>query len=354
MNMQKNKNKPSKIILYPADKHGCGFYRTFYPFRYLAVCDENYEVSELFAFNFDINFIKISDHIRFQRQVTISQTKIISFYKENIKKFGFPTKLSYDLDDLVHEIMPHNTMAYKFYTQTRKNNLIEIFRICDFVTFSTKFLKDYYEEKFNIKNSYVVPNFLPHYVWKNLGKRDKRKKENRPRILWAGSSSHIGKGGDLEFLIPLIEKTLNEFHWIFFGTAPPELEGKVEKHKWRNVIEYPNALDEIDADIAIAPIADSLFNLAKSDLKILEYSALGFPVICSSIGNKKGPYDLVPGLLTLENKIDLWYSAIKELWNNEESYQKYLQAGKAELAKRWLESSENIGIYKELYKSNFS
>jgi hypothetical protein len=101
--------------------------------------------------------------------------------------------------------------------------------------------------------------------------------------------------------------------------------------------------------MALAPIVDNEFNLGKSDLKILEYSALGLPVIASTIGNKRGPYDLIPGLKTLENNPDMWYSAIMDWYKNPEDAKKYLTAGQTELNKRWLEDENNIGLYRRIY-----
>jgi glycosyltransferase involved in cell wall biosynthesis len=101
--------------------------------------------------------------------------------------------------------------------------------------------------------------------------------------------------------------------------------------------------------MALAPIVDNEFNLAKSDLKILEYSALGLPTIASSIGNKRGPYDLIPGLKTLDNNADAWYSAIMDWYKNPEEAKKHLEAGQLELSKRWLENESNIGLYRKVY-----
>jgi hypothetical protein len=166
---------------------------------------------------------------------------------------------------------------------------------------------------------------------------------------WAGSSSHVGKGGDLEFLVPLIKKTANEFEWVFFGTKPPGLVDLVEFHEWKDFYEYAQAMDNIDADIALAPIADTEFNYAKSDLKLLEMSALGLPTICSAVGNKQGPYDLVPGACTVRNNVDDWYAAIKAM-EDPATRMTYLEAGQAELNRRWLEDPKNTQIYLDIYK----
>lgn len=339
------------LILYPSDKNGCGFYRTFIPFRYLSARFAEYYISEFYAYQFDLNYIRRASYIRFQRQVTHKQMQLMQQYRYQINKCGSKAKLVYELDDLVHCILPSNILAYQFYTPVRKANMIEIFRMMDTVTFSTQYLKDYYQNNFQIGNSVVIPNYLPKYLWGQCGIRDKSKKDKRgrPRVLWAGSASHLGKGGDLEFMLPMIKKTLNEIQWVFFGVQPPELQGMVEFHDWCNVYDYPAKLDSIDADVAIAPIVDTEFNLGKSDLKILEYSALGLPTIASSIGNGKGPYDLINGLNLLNNNADDWYQAIMQIYKDKNVADKFLKAGRDELNKRWLEDDNNIGLYKKIY-----
>jgi glycosyltransferase involved in cell wall biosynthesis len=346
-----NKGHPTLVINYPSDKNGCGYYRSIVPFSYL-MSSQNFDSPFMFGFNFDVSFIQRANWIRFQRQVTEAQKAIFTEYKNLIKKYNFQTKLTYDIDDLVHEIEDCNILAYQYYTQTRKDNLIELFKLSDMVTFSTQFLKDYYEERHGIKHSHVIPNFLPKFLWGNCGKRDKynKSKSGKLRILWTGSASHIARGGDMEFLLPVIEKTLNEFEWVFLGTCPPSLLGRVEFHDWEEFYTYPAHLDAVDADVGIVPVKDHIFNYAKSDLKLLEYSAVGLPSICSSIGNGMGPYDLVKDSFVIENKADLWYQALKNFEKDQDLRKKYLEVGRNELNRRWLENPENISLYTKLYK----
>lgn len=341
---QQDKN----IVNFPSDKNGCGFYRTFIPYSYLA-SKYNFNVTNLMEFVFDLNFIARSHSIRFQRQVTEAQKKVVFEYKKVIQRVGAQTKLIYEIDDVVHEIMPSNIIAYQFYTDVKKNNMLQIMRNVDKVTFSTQFLKDYYKDKFGIENSVVVPNFLPKFLWGDKGKRDKYKKGTKPRILWAGSASHVGKGGDIEFLLPLIKKTKNEFDWVFFGVIPPELTGQYEFINWADFYSYPSALDAVNADVTIAPISDNAFNYGKSDLKLLEYTALGLPGVYSSIGDGMGPYDLVEGTTCVKNNADDWYQAIKELATDQNKWNKALDSAKVELSKRWLEDEANIKIYRDVH-----
>jgi hypothetical protein len=345
------------ILVYPSDKNGCGFYRNFFPLRYLSAISDtkpwsdrnlpNYQITEFFAYNFDLNYIRNSSWVRFQRQVTDAQLKLMKAYRNQIKKNSFATKIAYDLDDLAHAIQPNNIMAYRFYTPRRKRNMIEMFKMSDVVTFSTQYLKNYYEEYFNIKHSVVVPNYLPRSAWGLCGQRNKYNKGKKFRILWSGSASHLGKGGDLEFLLPLMKKTKNEFEWIFQGCIPPELTGNFEFHDWANVIDFPQFMDRIDADVAIGPISDCEFNYGKSDLKLLEYSALGLPGIFSSIGKGAGPYDLIEGLHVIENKSDDWYMKLKEFEKNTDIRMEALEAGQRELSSRWLE--DNIELYVKIF-----
>lgn len=313
----------------------------------------NYDYSNFFTFNFDLNYILRTSWLRFQRQVTTTQLKVMREYKKVIRINKADTKIAYELDDIVHAIEMSNIVAYQFYTDIRRRNLIEAMKMSDVVTFSTDFLKSFYQDKFNITNSRVIPNFLPRYLWGDKGKRDKynKGKKGKMRILWAGSASHVGKNGDLDFLYPLIKKTQREFEWVFFGVMPPALsKEKFEYHEWSDIWSYPHAIDQIDADIAICPIRDTVFNYGKSDLKLLEYSALGLPSVCSSVGDGQGPYDMIDGICTLENDADVWYQSIKEMAADPAKRVEYLEAGQTELNDRWLEDEKNIGIYLDIYK----
>ena len=337
--------KNNLIVSYPSDKNGCGFYRSMIPFSYLN-CVGDFETPFLFGFNFDLAMLERAKWVRFQRQVTEAQKAIFFKYQELAKKNNYKTKFAYEIDDFAHAIEPQNILAYQFYTQKRKDNLVEIMKSCDLTTVSTDYLKNYYEKEHQVKNIRVVPNYLPKFLWGNCGQRDKYNKGKKLRILWAGSASHIGKGGDLEFMVPLIEKTINEFEWVFVGVAPFSIKDKVEFHKWSNFYNYPQALDSIDADIAIAPITDTKFNYGKSDLKVLEYTALGLPGIFSKTSGN-GPYDLHKQILTVENNADDWYNAIKKLENDFEYRIELLENQNQILEKRWLE--DNINLYEELF-----
>lgn len=347
-------NKPRNIVCFPSDKNGCGYYRTMIPLEYMAA-RLNWNISFMYQFCFDLNLIKGSHYIRFQRQCTENQKRCIWEYRRCIDGTGAPARLCYELDDIVHGIEPQNIAAYQFYTKTRRDNVLEIMRMSHVVTFSTKFLKHFYEREYGIRHSVVVPNSLPKYLWQPDMTIEKRPGKKKPVILWAGSASHVGPGGDLEFMIPMIEATTDEFEWLFVGCLPPKLEkyktsGRITFIPWSNFWEYPSAMQSINADVALAPIKDGLFNYAKSDLKYLEYGAMGIPAICSTIGNGIGPYDQTNCPNLVDNDPDSWYQAIQDLLGNEEKYYDTINKQFDFVNDRWLENDNILDAYEAAYR----
>lgn len=338
-----------RVIVFPSDKNGCGFYRSIIPLNY-CMSHYNWDTTFLFQFVFDLNLVQSSSVIRFQRQCTENQKKCITEYRKCINATRSQAKIMYELDDIVHGIEPHNIAAYQYYTPTRKRNVIEIMKMSDRITFSTKFLAEFYKEEFDINNSAVIPNYLPKFMWNpDFSKRkvpDKKERDNdKPIVLWAGSASHIGPGGDMEFLLPMIHATLDEFTWMFVGVVPPSLRNKVKHVPWSHFFDYPRLMQSLNADVAIAPITDSFFNLAKSDLKYLEYSAMNIPCLLTTFKNKNGPYDLTNSKNLVENDPDSWYQAIWDMVNDEDKQIKTLENQKKYVSNRWLEN--NIEDYKK-------
>ncbi|NYW24513.1 hypothetical protein C6506_28895, partial [Escherichia coli] len=96
-------------------------------------------------------------------------------------------------------------------------------------------------------------------------RRDPERLTRKPRVGWVGAMQHRG---DLELLIPVIEATKDEVHWVFMGMWLPEFEHLVaEKHGWVDFHDYPKKMAELDLDLALAPLEYNEFNEAKSNLR---------------------------------------------------------------------------------------
>lgn len=108
------------------------------------------------------------------------------------------------------------------------------------------------------------------------------------KLGYMGSSSH---GADLAMVAPIIAAYLNEFPEVSFEVfgaipLPPELEemsGRVVRlEPVRGYQNFMAAFGALEWDIGICPLLPTKFNLCKSNLKWLEYSAVGSAVIASA------------------------------------------------------------------------
>ncbi|HBO4144623.1 TPA: O-antigen biosynthesis protein, partial [Pseudomonas aeruginosa] len=70
---------------------------------------------------------------------------------------------------------------------------------------------------------------------------------------------------------------------------------------------YPRALAALDLDLALAPVEQNLFNECKSNLRLLEYGACGFPVVCSDV---RCYQDDLP-VTRVKNRFRDWVDAIR-------------------------------------------
>ena len=80
-----------------------------------------------------------------------------------------------------------------------------------------------------------------------------------------------------------------------------------EYHPYTCLADYPSQLAALNLDIAVAPLAQTPFNQAKSNLRLLEYGILGIPVVCTDID----PYRGSPACC-VANTTAAWTNALRE------------------------------------------
>jgi len=92
-------------------------------------------------------------------------------------------------------------------------------------------------------------------------------------------------------------------------------------HEFHGVIGldvYPAKLASLNLDLALAPLEFHPFNDCKSNLRLLEYGACGYPVICSNTAAYGG---YLPCTRVLSNSTEEWLEAIRmHLADPEASY----------------------------------
>jgi glycosyltransferase involved in cell wall biosynthesis len=210
------------------------------------------------------------------------------------------TFLVYGQDDNFFNVPDKNSLK-PFLPRDAERRIAQGLRHCHRLIVTTEPLVHVYG-KF-VDDVRIVPNQLDGERWARL--TSLRRVGLRPRVGWAGAVQHHG---DLEWLEPIVQALKDEVEWVFMGMCPDNLRPYVaEFHEPVPFEEYPEKLATLDLDLAIAPLEIHPFNEAKSDLRILEYGALGWPVVATDIHPYQGkPVTRVP------NERGRWIAAIRE------------------------------------------
>jgi len=183
------------------------------------------------------------------------------------------------------------------------NELELSLKVADGVTVSVPSLKKLYEPL--NKNIYVKPNGIDFKLW-----RRSLKPHKGIRIGWEGAYGHKA---DLELVYPAIKELIKKYKITFVvmganvkaGIKPPDFP--VEYHDWVSFADYPKKLASLQLDIGVSPLIDSSYNRCKSNLRILDNSALHIPVVASPVENLKG----LPCLYASNNYG--WYEQLEKL-----------------------------------------
>ena len=217
-----------------------------------------------------------------------------------VKNFSNAMRI-FELDDYVADIPSKND-----HRRNMPDNLAVLLRrgvgMCDRVVVSTHALANAMSDMHH--DIRVVPNMLAPYLFDNL--KSRRGVSTKPRIGWGGGTSHRG---DLELIADVVRELADEVEWVFFGMCPDVLRPYVhEYHSGVALSEYPQKLASLNLDLALAPLEFHIFNDCKSNLRLLEYGACGYPVICSDTEAYRGH---LPCTRIITNSTDEWLQAIR-------------------------------------------
>ncbi len=95
----------------------------------------------------------------------------------------------------------------------------------------------------------------------------------------------------------------------------PELQGLAgyTHHDFVPATDYPRLLSDLHVDVGLAPLYDTSFNRARSDIKYLEYSATGAATIASPTVAYRDTIHPDRGILVPQNTPDAWAEAMVRL-----------------------------------------
>jgi len=239
---------------------------------------------------------------RLQADTLLMHNTMHDVYMETMESYRKVNEafIVFGQDDLMFALPPKNPFSKTGYKDAKKR-LRRCLGIADRVIVTTESLAE--ELRSMADDVRVVPNYLDEAIWGGL--TSKRATSAKPRVGWAGAQQHLG---DLELLEEVVRETAHEVDWVFFGMCPDFLQPYVKEiHNPVIFRKYPEKLATLNLDLAVAPLEYNRFNDSKSNLRIVEYGVLGWPVIASDIAPyREGPVCRVP------NQPRAWIKAIRE------------------------------------------
>ena len=266
---------PNRRVSVIANDSFCGGIRLYYPLHSLL---EKKSLKGQLLLETDIWKGKVDLPVGGQESIVVQ--RIANLIEEKVAEAKLHgTRIIHDFDDLLWKI-PQDNQNSQVITRPMLECFFRIMAQADCITVSTEPLRDALAH-LGIP-SVILPNclFLDH--WKQLNST--QGVGARPRVGWVGQLGVHGE--DVAILSPLIEILGREVEWVFLGEIPKVRGGmgfEAETHSMVPLQDYPGKLASLNLDLALAPLAMNEFNEAKSDLRVLQYGILGYPVVATDI-----------------------------------------------------------------------
>ncbi|MHB0844344.1 glycosyltransferase [Stutzerimonas nitrititolerans] len=327
--------RPVPVVLaHPADSAGCGQYRVIQPHRVLR--EQGMIEGELAPL-----LLSVVDLERYDPDVIILQRQVTDERLESMRRmrsFSRAFKV-YELDDYLPNL-PLKSVHRQDMPRDILKSLRRGFSLVDRLVVSTEALADAYAGMH--RDIRVVENRLPSNWWGGL--KSKRRIGALPRVGWAGGISHTG---DLDLIADVVKELAGEVEWVFFGMCPDRLRPYIsEFHPGVQIDNYPQALARLNLDLALAPVEQNLFNECKSNLRLLEYGACGFPVICSDVRCYQG--DALP-VTRVKNRFRDWVDAIRSHINDLDAAARAGDDLRAAVLGGWMLGGENLEAWRKAW-----
>jgi GT2 family glycosyltransferase/glycosyltransferase involved in cell wall biosynthesis len=287
----------------------CGAIRLVQPFDAMAAAhaDICVEVVDLEAV-----LTRDADAIVCQRHVTADLASLERLV-DHCRDRGI--KLIYDLDDDLVWIPPHHPEAARLGALSPV--VLRLLLAADAVWVATPALA---RRLSTIRpDAEVVRNRHDDRIWR-LQSRTDVMPHRSVRIVYMGTATH---DEELEFLEPVAESLQRLFgrrvSFDIVGVASRELAGcfqRVIPDEGPASQTYQGFVDWFRHqrwDIAVSPLLDSPFNRCKSAIKLLDYAALGLPVVASQQDEYRTAFGEDHGVTLVENTVAAWVEALSRL-----------------------------------------
>jgi len=349
-----------RALNYLADYSGCGWWRIGAP-EVMLNYSQKMIISSLTTMAIDPKFyLSGFCAIKLQRQATPVQKEFVKFLKHMGGQLN--SKIIYEVDDIVfHEDIPlFNRCREAFVDPEIRRTIEEIMEMTDEFMVVSPYMRDYYGSKIKNKKITCIPNYAPRFWFDRYYDEDRLAREyknnkKRPKVLVTASGTHFdvvnatNQKDDYAHVLQAIMSSRKDFEWIWMGGYPLLLKpfidnGEMKFKEWSQLLQFPQAINDIAPQVTIAALAHNNFNRAKSFIKFTESCHLGIPFV----GQDLEPYkDSFHKFNTGDEMID----RIKEVVKDSDTYMKECRKARKYGDKFWLDDhlNEHVVMYTTKY-----
>ena len=294
------------VLALPADQAGSGQYRVRQP-ALAAHANASTRTRIATGYPMTLLFDRLGiDTLHTQRQVDDAQLSTL----EQLRNTVAP-RVVMDFDDLITEVPKHSYHAAQIWPDIERRVRLAC-SLSDCITASTEplaaRLRAWHDDV------RVIPNGIDPMLWQPPTEASAR--AGKLRVGWAGGLSHAG---DLAVIREIVASLADEVEWVFFGMCLEDMQPHLtEFHHGVPFEDYPAKLASLRLDLALAPLEDNAFNECKSNLRLLEYGALGIPVLASDLLPYRGDLPVQ----RVDNRRASWIRAIRERIDEREALQR--------------------------------
>ena len=296
-----------KGIVMLKDRSGSGYWRMVFPARYM---DPEGIYVDITASGVDFNSLLEYRTVYVQRTHDWESYYLL----ERLKKAG--KRIVYDIDDDIFNIDKENP-AFKVIGRDEQMAAVACMKLANVVTVSTYNLQSIIRSATEGVEATIIPNAIhPDDGWiptPLTGSQDGFK-----RIFWQGGETH---GEDWMECVDAVDAVLSErqdIRLVILGFLSPVLYKYVQRPAWKGKVEFLEFRDPetyfqimkfIRAEVGLAPLKDTPFNRSKSELKFVEYAAMGIPTVASDMDPYANVIEHGVSGFLVQSPED-WYNAI--------------------------------------------
>ena len=194
---------------------------------------------------------------------------------------------------------------------------------CDYAIATTEALAGELRQYKNLKSVYVDRNSMGSEMIYYANKAIEEVERDNQKIVigyFSGTATH---NEDFQMVAPALVRILDEYDDVYIKLAgridaPDQLKGFEDRLIFTPYVDWKHLPFELrKCNIVLAPLVDTLFNRAKSEIKWSEAALVGVPVVASKIGAFIEAVPEGAGLL-VENTENAWYENLKLLVEDRE------------------------------------